>query len=178
MRPVRTGVGLSDEVDELAVKPEHRAFPRVAQSLRARRDRVEDGLDVRRRAANDAQDVSGRALLLEHLLRLAQQPGVLDGNCGLVSERLEERDLLAGEGTDPQTADQNDTDGRPLGNEGRREDRSDPDSPLVHNEVRVLGPDYRLEVAHVDDAPLEHGPPRDSAVTQPEWLSGPLRGAE
>jgi len=79
---------------------------------------------------------------------------------------------------DSQTADQDDTYGRSLGDEGRREDRSDPDSSLVHNEVRVLGPDYRLQVAHMDDAPLEHGPPGNSAVTQPEWLSGPLRGAE
>jgi len=60
MRPGGTGVGLGDEVDELAVEPKHRALPRVAQSLRARRYRVEDGLHVRWRAANDAQDVGGR----------------------------------------------------------------------------------------------------------------------
>ena len=48
IRPVRSGFAVGDEVDELAVEREHRALPRVAQSLRARRDRLEDGLDVRR----------------------------------------------------------------------------------------------------------------------------------
>jgi hypothetical protein len=55
---------LRDMVDHLALELKDRAEEPVAQSHGASDDRVEDGLDVRRRSADGAQDLSRRRLLL------------------------------------------------------------------------------------------------------------------
>ena len=67
-------------------------------------DRVEHRLDIRRRAADDAQDLAGGGLLLERggqvavaRLELSEQAHVLDGDHGLVGEGLEQLDLGVGE---------------------------------------------------------------------------------
>src|SRR5262245_36341258 len=71
-------------------------------------DRVEHRLHISRRLADHLQDVGGGDLLVKCLgyprmglgqrtlllLQLLEQPHVLDGNDGLVGERLEQRDLL------------------------------------------------------------------------------------
>ena len=64
-------------------------------------DGVEDRLHVGRRAADDAEHLGGRRLMLQRLaqFRVAlaeflEQAHVLDGDHGLVGEGLEERDLL------------------------------------------------------------------------------------
>ena len=69
-------------------------------------------LQVGRRAADDAQDLAGRRLLLQRLgqlavalLQLLEQPRVLDGDDGLVGEGLQQRDLLVGERLDLGRAD-------------------------------------------------------------------------
>ena len=52
-------------------------------------ERVEDGLQVEGRAADDLEHVGGRGLLLQRFSRAAQlveQAGVLDGDDGLVGE--------------------------------------------------------------------------------------------
>ena len=74
---------------------------------RSRHDRVEDRLDVGRRARDDAQDLAGGRLLLERLgevgvlgLQLGEQPRVLDGDGRLVGEGLHQRDLAVGERPD------------------------------------------------------------------------------
>ena len=70
-------------------------------------DGVEHALEVGRRRGDDAQDLGGGGLLLQRLgdlavallklgvalLQLREQPGVLDGDDGLVGERLQQRDL-------------------------------------------------------------------------------------
>src|SRR5262249_40988351 len=80
------------------------AVQRLAQRARAGRDGVEDWLDIRRRATDHPQDLTGRRLLLQRLgqlavprLQLLEQPDVLDGDDRLGGEGLEERDLLVGE---------------------------------------------------------------------------------
>ncbi|HTO90073.1 MAG TPA: hypothetical protein VMJ70_02980, partial [Candidatus Sulfotelmatobacter sp.] len=85
---------------------------RLAQALRVLRDRRDDRLNVGRRAADDAQDLRGRGLLLERLgefavarLELVEQPHVLDRDHRLVGEDLEQRDLLLGERADFGPAD-------------------------------------------------------------------------
>src|SRR5499427_1124108 len=68
---------------------------------------LEHGLHVRRRAANHAQDLAGRRLLLQGLgergvlvLELGEEPRVLDGDGRLVGEGLEEGNLAVREGPD------------------------------------------------------------------------------
>src|SRR5262249_8671343 len=67
-------------------------------------DGIEDRLNVRGRAADDAQHLGGRRLMLQGLsqfcialLDLLKQPHVLDGDHRLVREGFEERYLLFGE---------------------------------------------------------------------------------
>ena len=71
-------------------------------------DRVEDRLDVRRRARYNPQDLGRRGLLLQRLrhlcvgrrerpillLEFREQPHVLDGDDGLVGEGLEQGEML------------------------------------------------------------------------------------
>src|SRR5262245_44236830 len=64
-------------------------------------------LEVRWRARDDPQDLRGGRLLLESFgqllvprFELREQPHVLDGDHGLVGERLEKLDLLIGKWTE------------------------------------------------------------------------------
>ena len=68
--------------------------------------RIEHGLKVEGRAADDVEHVAGRGLLLEHLgelvgarLHLLEQPHVLDRDHRLVGEGLDQLDLLLAEGS-------------------------------------------------------------------------------
>src|SRR5262249_11737750 len=99
LRPLRTDIGVGDQVNEIAVELEHSALARVAQSFRVRRDDVEYRLDVSWRATDDAQELAGRRLLFERLLRLVEQPHVFNGNDGLIGEGLEQGDLPLREGS-------------------------------------------------------------------------------
>ena len=74
-------------------------------------DGVEHRLHVRRRAADDAEHLGRRRLMLQRLaqFRVAlaeflEQAHVLDGDHGLIGEGLEQRDLLVGERTNLRTA--------------------------------------------------------------------------
>src|SRR5499425_2930507 len=65
---------------------------------------VEHGLEVRRRGTNDSQDLGGGGLLLQRLreipvalFQLLEKAHVLDGDHGLVGERLKELDLAVRE---------------------------------------------------------------------------------
>ena len=60
-------------------------------------DLVEHRLRVGDRAADHLQDLAGRRLLLERLLRLVEQPHVLDRDHRLVGEGLQQLDLLLAE---------------------------------------------------------------------------------
>ena len=100
LMPLFREVVVSDEMEPLAVEPEHRAHERVAQPDGALHDRIEHRLHVRRRARDHAQDLACGGLPLQRLLRLVEQPDVLDGNDRLVGKRLEERNLLGRERMD------------------------------------------------------------------------------
>src|SRR3990167_379229 len=56
-------------------------------------------LDIRRRAGDDAQNFTGRGLLLQRFLQLLEQPDVLDGDHGLIGKGFKEFDLRWSEGT-------------------------------------------------------------------------------
>src|SRR5262249_10498949 len=55
-------------------------------------ERLEYGRDVERRAADHLEDLGSRCLLLERILRLLEQPDVLNRDDRLVGEGLEELD--------------------------------------------------------------------------------------
>ena len=104
MRPDGDRTVMGDEEEPVAVLVPDGRVERLAQASGALRHGVEHGLDVGRRARDDAQDLAGRGLLLQGLgevvvarLQLREQPHVLDRDDGLVGEGLQQLDLLVGE---------------------------------------------------------------------------------
>src|SRR5262245_8098352 len=65
----------------------------IAKSCGNLRNHVQHRLNVSRRTGNDSQDFTRCSLLLQRLLKLLEQPGILDGDHGLVSEGFEKLDL-------------------------------------------------------------------------------------
>jgi hypothetical protein len=78
-------------------------------------------------SVGDPKNLTGCRLPGERLLRLVEQPHVLDCDNGLVSKGLEERDLLVGEGTHFASADEDGADGAVLAQEGSAERRAPPE---------------------------------------------------
>ena len=66
----RIDVVLRAEVDQLPVDAHHEPIQRVTEPRGVGRDRIENGLNVGRRLADDAQDVARRRLLLQRLRHL------------------------------------------------------------------------------------------------------------
>src|SRR5215472_11446404 len=84
------------EHDLIALDPGQYARVPSKQTRRAGQDCVEHWLDIRLRAADDAQDVAGGSLLVERggeiaiaRLELGEEADVFDRDNGLVSKRLE-----------------------------------------------------------------------------------------
>src|SRR5204862_1476538 len=69
----------------------------LAQSGSRSDQRVEHGLQIEGRAADDLEHVGGGGLLLQRLAKLAEQPRVLDGDDGLRGEALHQLNLLVRE---------------------------------------------------------------------------------
>src|SRR5215467_7224988 len=84
---------MSDEEKPIAFASEDLGIRRLAEPSRALRHGIEHRLDFRRRARDHLQDVAGSRLLLQRLLRLVEQPRVLNRDDGLVSKRLQQLDL-------------------------------------------------------------------------------------
>ena len=81
----REGLQVQAVVDDQSDRSDKPSISRV----RAARDRFEDRLHVPRRAGDHLQDLGRRGLPLERLLRLVEQPHVLDREHRLVGEGLE-----------------------------------------------------------------------------------------
>ena len=84
-------------------------------------DGIEHRLHVGRRAADDAEHLGRRGLMLQRLaqfrialLEFFEEPHILDGDHSLISESFQERDLLLGEGANLHAADTNGADRNPL----------------------------------------------------------------
>src|SRR5215831_169413 len=108
-----------DQVNELAVEAEYAAEAGSAQAHATREDHLEDRLYVGRRARDDSQDLARGRLLLQRLadlcmsvceglvllLKLREQPDVLDGDDGLIGEGRDQTNLLVGKRTHLVTVD-------------------------------------------------------------------------
>ena len=91
------GSGVCTGHHEVAIAKEDGGVQRLAEASGACDDRIQHGLDISRRAADDLQDLRGRGLLLQGFPQLVEKPRVLDRDDGLTGEILDEGDLLVGE---------------------------------------------------------------------------------
>ena len=105
---------------------------------RALDDGVEDRLHVRRRAADDAEHLGRRRLMLQGLaqfcvalLDLLEEADVLDGDDRLVGESLNARYLFVRKGTDFQSTNQDIPDGDSLSKQGRSKNGTSAEAFLV-----------------------------------------------
>jgi hypothetical protein len=106
--------------DDASLGPANHRVRGVHQPSRVLDDGGHDWLEVRGRATDDTQNLRTRCLLLQRLLRLVEQPHVLNGNDCLVGEGLEEGDLPVGEGTERRPRDPDRPDGATPVQEGDR----------------------------------------------------------
>ncbi len=157
----RLGAPEGGGVVGLAVEEEQSAALRLAQPRGVVEDRVEHGLDVGRRARDDAQDLGGGRLLLQRLgqlavssLQLLEQPHALDGDHGLIGEARHELDLLVGEGPNVGPPDHDHADDGALPEHRHCQDRPDLVAPLTRGPP-VLG--VGEHVVDVDGPALEDG---------------------
>src|SRR5262245_7451532 len=82
---------------QTALDPEDLRINRLAKASRILGHSVHDGPQVGRRLTNDTEDLTRSRLLLQGLLRLVEQADVLDRDDRLVSECLEQGNLVLGE---------------------------------------------------------------------------------
>src|SRR5262249_49604889 len=92
------GAEMRGKAKVLAIDTIDQGIATVTQSRRVLGHRIQHGLTIRRRAANDTEDLTRRGLLLQRLLEFVEQPHILDGDNRLVCERLKKFDLRRGEG--------------------------------------------------------------------------------
>jgi len=81
----------------MVIDQQHVELVAAEQALAAFEDLLEHRLGVGHRTADHAQDVGSGLLLFQRLLRLVEQPRVLDCDHRLVGEGLEKRVLLVAE---------------------------------------------------------------------------------
>jgi hypothetical protein len=89
---------LCDLFKSFSVDAADHSILRVAQSGGILRDDVQHRLDVRRRAGDDAKNLTGRSLLLQGFLEFLEQTNILYRNHGLIGEGFEQSDLRGREG--------------------------------------------------------------------------------
>src|SRR5947208_2005347 len=106
VRACTVGAREPGERDLIAGDSGQRTRVRPQQADGAGQDRVEHGLHIRLRLADDPQDVAGGGLRVQRRRQLAvarlelrEQPHVLDRDDGLTSERFEQRDVAVREST-------------------------------------------------------------------------------
>src|SRR5262249_21555002 len=96
----REAITRRDAIDVAVTEEDGGPFS-LAKSCRRLGKSVQHHLKIERRSANDFEHIGGGCLLLQRFTQLVQQPCVLDGDDGLVSESLDDFDLLLSERLDP-----------------------------------------------------------------------------
>src|SRR5205807_1317773 len=74
-----------------------RSRVRFAETRCRLNKRVQNGLQIEGRAADDLEHIGGGGLLLQRFAQLVKQARVLDGDDGLIGEVCDQLDLLLGE---------------------------------------------------------------------------------
>src|SRR5262249_24247005 len=87
------------EVVNFALRSTYGYIVRLAKARRRFDKGIEHGLEIEGRATDDLEYVGGGGLLLQRFPQLVEQARVLDGDDGLIRERLDQRELLGGEGS-------------------------------------------------------------------------------
>ena len=139
--------------------------------------RVEDRLQVERRAADHLEHIGGRGLLLQGLaeiarcvLHLVEQPDILDRDHRLVGEGGDELDLLLGERLDPLARQHDHADRlRSRAATARRACVRWPAS-AVRFMQRVFGISH--DIGNLNRAPFEHGAAGNRAAVDGQRVVG------
>src|SRR5262249_6910621 len=95
---------------ELSFAAENESHRGIAEMRSGLDERVQNRLELRHRSADDLEHIGGSGLLLQRFAQLIQEPGVLDGDDGLLREVRDQFDLLIGEWPDFLTIDRNSAD--------------------------------------------------------------------
>src|SRR5215470_12999497 len=155
---------MSNETQYIAINAVDLTIVCVAQAGRVLGHRCKYWLDIRRRAADDPQDLRCCRLLFQRLgevtvarLQLLEQPHVLDGNDGLVGERLEQGHLPLREELSLEPAEADRPDGDPLSHQGNAQLRPTVILPRELAAERKLAR-LALQVSDVESTPFEHRP--------------------
>ena len=137
------------EAEHIAVAAEDVRPVAVAEPIRVLHRDVEHGAQVECGSADRLEDVGGRRLLLESVLRLVEEANVFDRDDRLVCERLDEVDFAFGERPRCPPRDDHDADRRRVAKErnGEHAPRADRFRHVRTREFRC-----RLEIRQVDDS--------------------------
>src|SRR5262245_56552265 len=84
---------MSNQMNEPAIQAKHSTEPRLAQTYCALHHRIEHRLHIGRRTRYDPENLAGRRLTVERLLRFVEQAHVLNRDDRLVGEDLEQLHL-------------------------------------------------------------------------------------
>ena len=144
-------------------------------------DGVEHRLHVRRRAADDAEHLGRRRLMLQRLaqfsvalLEFLEQPHILDRDDCLVGESLEKGDLLIRERTNLRSTNMNHPNGISLSQQWCSEYRMNTKAPSVRVETSLSGSHCHIMHMHcfsVQGRPCPLDQPR-SIITASTMASG------
>ena len=93
----------------VALATEYESVICVAKFDRGLDQCIEHNLQIERRAADNLEHIGRRGLLLQRLPQLTEQARVFDGDDGLSSEALHQRDLLVRKRTDILATHEKDT---------------------------------------------------------------------
>jgi hypothetical protein len=96
--------------------------------------------------------------LTVRLLKLLEQPGVLDRDRSLICKRLQERNLLVAERVDLVSEHGKHADGEVVGDQRHRHHRPKPVDGLEWTCIRKVGLDSFDHIVHVNRAPLQERP--------------------
>src|SRR5438128_953554 len=151
-----------------AVEAINRHAPRPKQAHRVVGDRVEDRLDICLRAADYAQDLGCRCLPVKRLrevaiayLQLLEKQDIVDGDYGLVGERLHQRDLLGRERAYLEPLDIDDANHDSLAHERDDQHGAEAAALLKRPRLKILTPGELLEdVLDVNDLAFDDGAAR------------------